>query len=302
MIIQIMSKEAGSIKTVKIAYYSGTGGTERVANCFDAAFKEEGYKTIKYHIFKGAVEGEEKYDLLLVLFAVHACNAPELVYKWIDNLQQVNKTPAVVVSVSGGGEVVPNTACRLSCKKRLKKKGYDVLYEQMLVMPSNWVVPTKEPIALLLLEVLPKRVRQIVKDISAGVVKKTRPCLIDRVFSHLGELEKIGAHSFGKRIKVTGDCNGCGVCSRSCPACNIKMAGNKPEFGNKCHLCLKCIYGCPKKALKPGIGKFVVIGEGYSLNELEKKLPFTEKVDIEGLTKGYLWSGVRKYLLSYDEK
>ena len=78
------------------------------------------------------------------------------------------------------------------------------------------------------------------------------------------------------------------------------MNVSKPQFSNKCHLCLGCIYGCPNKALEPKMGKFIVIKEGYSLKELEKKLPYIKQVDIETLTEGYLLSGVRKYLLDCD--
>jgi len=72
---------------------------------------------------------------------------------------------------------------------------------------------------------------------------------------------------------------------------------DKPVFENKCQLCLGCIYGCPCKALKPGISKFVVVKDGYSLKELEKRLPYEGQINVEELATGYLWIGVRKYLL-----
>lgn len=152
----------------------------------------------------------------------------------------------------------------------------------------------------MLLEVLPKKVKIIVNDIENGVVRRTTPFLIDRFFSYIGELEKFGAKVFGKRIKLSDICSGCGWCSNNCPAGNIIMKLNKPEFGSNCHLCLSCIYGCPNKALEPGFCKFVVIKEGYNLKELESKLPLREQVDVEKLAEGYLWSGVRKYLLDCD--
>ncbi len=79
--------------------------------------------------------------MLLLLFSVHAFNAPDAVYKWIDGLDTVKHISAAVISVSGAGDVCPNTACRVSSIKRLTKKGYHVLYERMIVMPSNWVAP-----------------------------------------------------------------------------------------------------------------------------------------------------------------
>jgi len=295
-----MDENVSGFKTVKIVYYSGTGGTERVARCFEAKFKAIGADVSMQRLATYSILEETKHELLLMIYAVHACNAPEPVYKWIEKAPMVMGVPAVVIAVSGGGEVIPNTACRKHCIKRLEKKGYGVISEEMIVMPSNWIVSTKEPLALMLLEILPDRVTDIVKDITAGINRKVKPAFIDNFFSYIGELEKLGAKEFGKRIKVSSDCNGCSLCSQNCNAGNITMIANKPYFGKQCQLCLKCIYDCPQKALAPGMGKFVVIKEGYNLDELEKKLPHTELVDVDKLAKGYLWSGVKKYLL--DEK
>ncbi len=41
----------------------------------------------------------------------------------------------------------------------------------------------------------------------------------------------------------------------------------------------------------------IYYNEGYRLDHLRKKVPLTEKVDVDELAKGYLWSGVKKYLL-----
>lgn len=68
-------------------------------------------------------------------------------------------------------------------------------------MPSNWITPTKEPIALLFLEVLPRRVELIVNDVSKGVTRRTKPLFVDRFFSCIGELEKYGAKYFGRYIE-----------------------------------------------------------------------------------------------------
>ncbi|HEX2946271.1 MAG TPA: EFR1 family ferrodoxin [Clostridia bacterium] len=282
--------------SVGIVYYSGTGGTKRVAECFQKAFEEAGHEVRMQRLSQNVGIEMEEHELLLLLYAVHACNAPKAIYDWIEKAQNVNNVPAVVVSVSGGGEVSPNTACRVGAINRLVKKGYNVIYETMLVMPSNWIVPTQKVLAKMLLEVLPKKVAAIVDAVDRGVTRRTKPHLIDRVFSRIGEAEKYGAKYFGKSIRVSESCTGCGWCSSNCPAGNIALSLNKPEFGGKCHLCLNCIYGCPNKALSPGTGSFIVIKEGYDLKELENMTTVDENVDVEKLAKGYIWSGVRKYL------
>lgn len=75
------------------------------------------------------------------------------------------------------------------------------------------------------------------------------------------------------------------------------MTESLPVFSGSCVLCLRCIYGCPNKALKVGAYKFLVIPEGFSLTELEMRMKDVTPAPVEELAKGYLWSGVRKYLL-----
>jgi ferredoxin len=284
------------IQKVKIAYFSGTGGTARAAGCFAAAFSEKGC-IVDIRAIRGDIAADcTETDLLVLLFAVHACNAPAAVYRWLDSLPVAAGTMAAVIAVSGGGEVSPNTACRDSTIRRLEKKGYAVFYEDMLVMPSNWMIATKEQLSLRLLEVLPAKAGAIANRLLAGEKKRIVPLLADRLISRLGEMEKFGARVFGRRIKRSAACNGCGWCAGHCPAGNIVMADGWPVFGRQCNMCLSCLYGCPKQALSPGLIRFVLIKAGFSLAALEQKLPCQEPMDIKQLARGYLWSGVRKYL------
>jgi ferredoxin len=286
------------INKVKIAYFSGTGSTARVADALERELTGRGVSVIKSEIRAGNLPSGDKEDLMVLLFAVHAFNAPKIVYKWIDSLSSNNRfVPAAVISVSGGGEMTPNTACRVNSIRKLEKKNYRVIYEKMIVMPSNWVVKTDDGLAIKLLEVLPLKVKRISDDLLAGVVLRTRPKFIDRIFSRAGEMEKTGSKFFGQRIRVNENCTGCGWCEKKCPANNISMSNNRPVFGSGCFLCLKCIYGCPSKALKAGIFKFIILKEGYDFKAVEKRMDGIKPAPVEELAKGYLWKGVKEYLL-----
>lgn len=292
-----------SINLVKIVYFTGTGSTEKVAEGFEKRFIQLGKKVLKTKLFQEDRPKNGEEDMLIVLFVVHAFNAPVIVYEWLKAMSQVNKIPAVVIAVSGGGEISPNTACRASCIRFLQKKGYEIIYEDMIVMPSNFAIKTVDGLSIRLLKILPYKVEHIIDEILSGNIKRIRPKLVDRFFSHIGEVEKIGARIFGKHIKVNSDCNGCALCERNCPRKNIRMSNKKPKFSSNCLLCLNCIYGCPRKALTPGIGKFIVIKEGFNLNLIEKRmLGVNEQEPIEKLAKGYLWKGIKEYLLDPDFK
>lgn len=286
-------------KRINIVYFSGTGGTERAAKCFESEFNQLGYSVTLLSIKDAFKSFDCSNSILLLLYPVYAMNAPKIVHQWVESLGKANGAQAAVVSVSGGGEVSPNMACRLSIIKKLEKKGFKPTYENMLIMPTNFGTSMGQPLARLLLEALPKKVKAAASDIDSGTVRRTNPPVFDRLMTSIARLEHIGARSFGKHIKANDKCTGCGWCAENCPSSNITMQAGKPVCGSNCNFCLCCIYGRPFNALEAGMGKFAVIKEGYNLAALEKtQVP--ENADIAALATGNGWKGVREYLLNSD--
>lgn len=289
------------LSVVRLVFFSGTGCTAHVADTFRAQLQARGSLVQMHELRRGVPVPQGDYDYLILCYAVHAANAPHPVREWIKYHQTVSRIPAAVISVSGGGEVTPNWACRVAVKRRLRRKGFIVEYEKMLVMPSNWIIPTKPILAARLLEVLPGKTAFIIEELAAGIHRKTRAGFGNRFLSLLGKLETPGARKFGERIEADETCNGCGICFRECPVGNITMTGDRPVFGTGCILCLNCLYRCPRKALHPGTAGFVVIEEGFDLKKIQSAPPGAELLDVAKETKGFLWLGVRRYLLSRED-
>lgn len=126
---------------------------------------------------------------------------------------------------------------------------------------------------------------------------------VDRLITRLGRLEAKGAVQFGKSIRVSETCTGCGWCEGHCPVSNIRLVKrlgedlSRPEFGKTCDFCLGCLYGCPEKSLSPGKMKFAVIPSGYPLAAYQEasEQPMSD-VALKTLLKAWTWSGVRRYL------
>ena len=281
-------------KSARLVYFTGTGGTGRAALCLMKSLEKRGIKVNITELTRGTYNSSSDADLLIVLFPVHAANAPLPVYEWIESVSVVNKKPAVVISVSGGGEISPNTACRSGCIKRLEKKGYEVIYENMLIMPSNWIVPTPDGISARLLKILPVKIDSILNDIFSGIRYRSSPKFIDRILSKVFELKKMGAKTFGRKINSNSNCTGCGWCEINCPRENIKLINGRPVFDIYCVMCLRCIYCCPYNALKPGMLKCI------SIEDIEKRMEGVLPPSVDESAKGYLWKGVREYLKDYD--
>jgi flavodoxin/NAD-dependent dihydropyrimidine dehydrogenase PreA subunit len=287
-----------NIDKIRLVYYSGTGGTRLVADRFAEQLRQRGASVTIQRLKFGEPEAVGEYDLLLLLYAVYAFNAPEPVYEWIKNLPEQQEKQAVVISVSGGGEMSPNTACRHKAIRMLEGKGFRIDYENMLVMPSNIAFATKAPLDKMLLDILPHNVDGIIDELFDGVVRRKPPHLLDRALATMGGLERSGGHLFGKMIRVSKTCNGCGYCAANCPSGNIAMKEDKPVFSTKCYFCMNCLYGCPQHALTPGFGKFAVIKTGLDFDKLTAAPPI-EKMSakqLNTLAPGIAWVAVRKYL------
>ena len=242
---------------IRIAFFSGTGSTEHVATVFKREFESRENRVDMVRIGRFYEPEKVRYDLLVLCYSVHACNPPLPVVRWIETQREADNKPAAVISVSGGGEVTPNLACRVLAKRVLKRNSFRVFYEKMIAMPSNWIVPTKKTVADLLLNVLPGKAAFCAEEIVTGTKRVAGAGIGNRLISFLGRLEHRGAGEFGRRMAVKENCTGCGVCVRNCPVGNIRLSDNRPVFSGDCVLCLRCLYGCPEKALKPGWGKFI---------------------------------------------
>jgi len=295
------------LNNFRIVYFSGTGCTALAANCLERTLRELGCEVGLERITAGSSANNSanhsagnsdegsSVDALILLFPIYACTAPGPVMEWLRDLGAAEGMPAAVISVSGGGEISPNTAGRVSVIKALERKGYDVFFEDTIVMPSNIAITTPEPLAVLLLQVLPEKVRTIADGLLAGGRKRKRPLVIDRFLAWAGKAERGAAKKWGRSIKVSDDCDGCRLCAEQCPTGNIAMADLRPGFSDKCCMCLGCFYACPRGALKPKTAKSIILKE-FSLKALEEKALVFERADTAQIPAGLIWLGVKKYL------
>lgn len=285
-----------NVKKVVIAYFSGTGSTRKVADCMEEQLTAKGIQVKKLNVAVEAGRDIQSADLLMVLAPVYAFRIVSVMEKWVKGLPKTSGTMAAVIAVSGGGEVSPNTACREKCKALLKRRNYRLVYEDMIVMPSNFGTQAEKRLNLELIQVLPHKVEKIVTSILSGEKKTIRPKALDRILAPLGMGEQVGARFFGRFIHASKSCNQCGGCVRNCPRKNIQMKDGQPVFGFRCVWCMKCIYGCPRKALMPRFLKFCVLNDGYDIRKMSKEAGATKFDKKQPYPDNLAWQGVVDYL------
>lgn len=283
-------------KKITLAYFSGTGCTKEVCLCFAQQLAKKGLESKTVSLENHNPGNLKLPDLLVIFSPVYAFRLASITEKWVKGLPKSSRTMVVIVPVSGGGDISPNTACTIFTRRMLKKKGYHLIYEKMIVMPSNFGTNAGDEINQQLLRILPEKTKEMIEEILNGEHHFLMAKPQDRFLAKLGKGEHLGARLFGASIHPSSQCTHCGKCSQKCPTRNIKMDQGIPKFGFRCIFCLRCIYSCPVHVLKPGILTSAVLKDGFHVQKYKKQesdemSPKQAEFHLKGA-----WKGISDYL------
>jgi len=293
------------VNRVRLIYFSGTGGTKKIAEAFEKELKSRGLDVMVKNLGESIQEKKDAHpeqeikdiDLNILVFPVYALDTPKPVYDWIGSItgHEAGST-AAVISVSGGGEAWPNTGCRNGCCKALEERGFRVVYDRMMCMPANVLAGMNDHAAMWFIKVIPQKVARIVDELLEGKVRRT---YYKKGFirNWLSRSERENSGKFAQRFEITDDCISCGWCALNCPMSNIEIPehSSKPIFSDRCVICTRCIYGCPAQAIKAK-GP-LALKKGFDLAAVERRMKDVELEPVKKCCKGLIFKGVRDYLL-----
>ena len=259
------------IQKIGIFYFSGTGNTKIVANLFSNEFQNKGFSTklipIEDILNNTLALSIDDYDLLGFGHPVHAFSAPKIFFHFLNILPKVNCKKAFTFKTAG--DPLCSGGSTNLVRKHLSKKGYKVFHENLIVMPTNVMFKYDDSLIKQLYEVAVKKVKRGTKEILLGKTNLQKNNLWLKIGTYLfNKAESSGAAYFGKYLITTDSCNLCGKCIRECPTRNISISNKKIIFRNKCTFCLRCIYICPEKAILNKYMNFIVINEGYYIQNV----------------------------------
>ncbi len=254
---------------VVILYFSGTGNTKIISELFNKEFSQKGCLVDCISLEKIIPEkfDFDKYDLIGLGFPVHAWDAPEIFYDFINQIPPVDSKKVFLYKTAG--DPFLNGGTTLKIRKILKKAGYNVFYETLFAMPANIFLRYDDR---LIKQLYNAAVKMIPEEVSA-ILKFTKQIyssnfIFDTLIYLVSRFESVGSKLFGKNLETLSSCTMCGKCISDCPVQNIQKSDGKITFSSNCILCMRCLKNCPVQAIVSRNMKWIVPKPWYEIEEI----------------------------------
>jgi ferredoxin len=170
------------------------------------------------------------YDLIGLGCQVIGFTAPGLVNDFIKTLPKTKGQRTFVFRTAGGVAPINYNASKPMIRK-LARKGYDVFYERVFSIGSNWIAKFDDDVVFNLHEATRKKASLMCDALIMGETRTLKTGLLQRI---LMECVMAVTPAFfrlvGKDFTVQDSCSHCGLCVKNCPAGNITDQNGKIKF------------------------------------------------------------------------
>jgi len=245
-----------------IVQFSPTGNTAYIANLLSKHLNTSNIYPLEHTAPETLVDSEH----LIILFAIHAFNAPKTVMRFVRALPQ-NKFKKISLIGVGCSVLWVNYGASTEIRKILTNKSYQIVVDEIIAMPLTLITIFPENVIKDQLKKAYDITQILASNILNEVVSHKAIPFKSHLLSNIGKIEPVAARFFGLELYAKKSCNQCSLCVRECPEHNIQLKYSvKIRFGFKCIMCMRCIYNCPQKAIAPRISKFIPIKNGYSID------------------------------------
>ncbi|MBE5977643.1 MAG: 4Fe-4S dicluster domain-containing protein [Paenibacillaceae bacterium] len=260
------------MKKLLVLYFSGTGNTEIAAKHVIQSFTDLGWEIELIRMEdvnqKRVQLDINQYDLIGLGSQVIGYGIPGVVRSFARALPATSDGRKVFIFRTAGGVVSSNYNVSKELIRILKSKHYDVCYEELFSIGSNWIMKYDDVIMKQLYMATIRKISQMCEAIER----------VERHFYQTGialriKMGVIAAFSskilllLGKDAVIDKSCTSCGLCARQCPAENISIEKGKVKFHTSCSACLRCVYSCPNHAINFRLLHYVIIPGGYDVKK-----------------------------------
>ena len=205
-------------------------------------------------------------NMLGIAYPIHSFNAPQIVVDFIKKLPEVNGMETFIIHTAGEDSKLNYSSSAL-LMKRLTRKGYNVFYDKLIEMPSNFICKYDTARVDRIIKAANENIPKIAQDIITRTPRNMRKNLASNILTFIGRTEWLGARLMGKTYYADSNCTLCGGCVSVCPKKNIEMRTNSIRFKWRCCICMRCVYQCPQRAIsirRPF--RFILFDEWYNDN------------------------------------
>lgn len=249
-----------------VYFFTGTGNSYRVATWMVDAARLQGLsaRAVAIDAANPAEEIGGSEQLIGLVCPTHAFSAPWTMIHFALKLPRARGSAAFSAMTRGGvkfGRVyIPGLegsgAYLLSLILALK--GYRVVGATGVDMPVNWtaLVPgLSHPNAAAIIDQARSTMESFLQTMLSGgrafrgfVSLGLGILLLPITFAYL----VMGRFFLAKLFYASPNCDGCGLCARSCPVQAIRMKGSQPRpyWTFLCESCARCMNYCPKNAVE----------------------------------------------------
>lgn len=260
------------MKKLGIYYFSGTGNTEIAARLVEQSFSARGWAVDVIRIEdvnNGMRElNIEQYDLVGFGSQVIGYGIPGVVRRFAKKLPTVSDNKKAFIFRTAGGVAPINYNVSKKLIRMLKRKQYDVCYEQLFSIGSNWMIKFDDVIMKQMYQATARKITRMCEVIERGGRHYYNTGTALRI--KMGVISTFAAMIFpllGKDAVIEKSCSQCGLCVSNCPAKNIYIKNGKIMFHISCSACLRCVYSCPKKAIRFRLCSFITLPGGYNVKK-----------------------------------
>ena len=191
----------------------------------------------------------DEFDLIGIGYPIHAFNVPKPFFKFLISLKVNKKIDYFIYKVSGEPFVF-NSASSATLNSKLKKKGFNLVYEKHFLMPYNIMFNYNDSIKKEMYLYLEKLTLVTTKMLTAKEYNEVTYNPFYRFISFIFRIEWIAGPLNSKITHVDmKKCISCYKCVKECPTKSLYIdKNNKIKIKTNCCICMKCAHDCPKDA------------------------------------------------------
>lgn len=290
----------------KIFYFSGTGNTKAVCGMLMNELNvNHGCQTecinIESEASMNPIPDISPEELIGIAYPTYGFGCPSNMIRFVKGLSgSLHQEQKVFLLQTAGDFIRVNHWAGNKILRILSDAGIHVVYERIIVMPSNFFIRYDDRFNQQLYKTALLKTNHMANELLAGIERHPKPGTLGKHITNLvnhGE-EQCGARLFGMSLRAGTECDRCGVCVRNCPTGNPKMTVSGVRFTGKCLMCMRCVYTCHKHCITSTVLNRVILKDGYNLNTCIDT-PQPDPPFVDDSTKGF-YGHFNKYLKNIE--